>query len=108
MAAACASARGLHAHGRAVQRFAEHAGAAPARRRTRWRAAIHYLPPSEAYEMILGGTNLTDDRYLTTGSINLAAGENVGHLQPPEGVVPHGSRELRRRQLSEVFLASAR
>ncbi len=27
-------------------------------------ASIHYIPPSERYEFIVGGTNLTDDRYL--------------------------------------------
>jgi iron complex outermembrane recepter protein len=46
-------------------------------------ASIHYLPPSAKYEFILGGTNLTDDRYLTVGSTNYAAGEVVGSYNPP-------------------------
>jgi len=41
-------------------------------------AAIHFLPSSDAYELIAGGTNLTNDRYLTTGSINLGAGQMSG------------------------------
>ena len=32
---------------------------------------------------LLGGTNLTDDRYLVTGSVNEAAGEHVGTYNPP-------------------------
>jgi iron complex outermembrane receptor protein len=46
-------------------------------------ASIHYSAPSDAYEIILGGTNLTNDRWLSTGSINLAAGEKVGTYNPP-------------------------
>jgi len=46
-------------------------------------AAIHYISPSELYELTLGGTNLTDDRYLTVGSVNGAEGETVGTYNPP-------------------------
>jgi len=46
-------------------------------------AAIHYYSPSETYELTLGGTNLTDDRYLTVGSTNGAEGEIVGTYNPP-------------------------
>ncbi|HZF16147.1 MAG TPA: TonB-dependent receptor [Steroidobacteraceae bacterium] len=46
-------------------------------------AAIHYLAPSEKYELTLGGTNLTDDRYLTVGSVNGGQGETVGTYNPP-------------------------
>jgi iron complex outermembrane receptor protein len=46
-------------------------------------ASIHYSAPSDAWELVLGGTNLTNDRWLTTGSINLAAGEKVGTYNPP-------------------------
>jgi iron complex outermembrane receptor protein len=46
-------------------------------------AAIRYMAPNENYEITLGGTNLTDDRWLTTGSINLAAGEKVGSYNRP-------------------------
>jgi len=46
-------------------------------------AAIHYIPPSQHFEFIVGGTNLTDDRYLTVGSTNYAAGEVVGSYNAP-------------------------
>jgi iron complex outermembrane recepter protein len=46
-------------------------------------AGIHYMPPNLKYELIVGGTNLTDERYLTTGSVNYAAGEVVGTYSAP-------------------------
>ena len=46
-------------------------------------AAIHYYSPGEKYSVTLGGTNLTDDRYLTVGSVNGAEGETVGTYNPP-------------------------
>jgi iron complex outermembrane receptor protein len=46
-------------------------------------AAIHYYSPGEKYELTLGGTNLTDDRYLVVGSVNGAEGETVGTYNPP-------------------------
>jgi iron complex outermembrane receptor protein len=46
-------------------------------------AAIHYISPTERYKLILGGTNLTDDRYLVVGSVNGAEGETVGTYNPP-------------------------
>jgi iron complex outermembrane receptor protein len=46
-------------------------------------AAVHYLSPSERYEVVLGGTNLTNDRYLTTGSVNLGAGQISGTYNRP-------------------------
>ncbi len=46
-------------------------------------AAIHYIPPSSRFEFIVGGTNLTDDRYLTVGSVNYTAGEVVGSYNLP-------------------------
>ena len=46
-------------------------------------AAIHYYSPEEKYEVTLGGTNLTDDRYLAVGSVNGAEGETVGTYNPP-------------------------
>ena len=46
-------------------------------------AAIRYQSPEQKYEVVVGGTNLTDDRYLVTGSINEAAGEHVGTYNPP-------------------------
>jgi iron complex outermembrane receptor protein len=47
-------------------------------------ASIHYTAPDDYYEIVLGGTNLTNDRYLTVGSINLAAGEKVGTYNAPK------------------------
>ena len=41
------------------------------------------MNPSSNYEITLGGTNLTNDRWLTSGSINLAAGEKVGTYNHP-------------------------
>jgi iron complex outermembrane receptor protein len=46
-------------------------------------ASIRYRSPNDTYEIALGGTNLTDDRWLTSGSINLAAGEKVGSYNRP-------------------------
>jgi iron complex outermembrane receptor protein len=46
-------------------------------------AAIRYMSPNDTWELTLGGTNLTDDRYLVTGSINEAAGEHVGTYNAP-------------------------
>jgi iron complex outermembrane receptor protein len=46
-------------------------------------AAIRYQSPEQKYEVVVGGTNLTDDRYLVTGSVNEAAGEHVGTYNPP-------------------------
>ncbi len=46
-------------------------------------AGIHYLPAGGHYEVIVGGTNLTDDRYLTVGSVNYTAGEVVGSYNAP-------------------------
>jgi iron complex outermembrane recepter protein len=44
---------------------------------------IHYLWPNSKIEFVVGGTNLTNDRYLTTGSVNYAAGEVVGSYNAP-------------------------
>ena len=46
-------------------------------------AAIRYRSPSERYELAFGGTNLTDDRYLTVGSVNTGQGETVGTYSRP-------------------------
>jgi iron complex outermembrane receptor protein len=48
-----------------------------------WNAAIHYMSPERQYQFTLGGTNLSDERYLVTGSINDAAGERVGTYSRP-------------------------
>jgi iron complex outermembrane receptor protein len=46
-------------------------------------ASVKYMSPSERYELTLGGTNLTDKRYLTTGSVNGGQGETVGTYSRP-------------------------
>ena len=48
-----------------------------------WNAVIRYVSPESKYEVSLGGTNLSDERYLVTGSINEAAGEHVGTYSRP-------------------------
>ena len=37
----------------------------------------------ERYEFIVGATNITDDRYITVGQTNYAAGEVVASYNPP-------------------------
>ena len=46
-------------------------------------ASVHWLSPENKYEVTLGGSNLTDERYLTVGSLNSAEGETVGTYNPP-------------------------
>jgi iron complex outermembrane recepter protein len=46
-------------------------------------AGIHFLPANQHYEFVVGGTNLTDDRYITVGSVNYTAGEVVGTYNAP-------------------------
>ena len=46
-------------------------------------ASLHYLSPSGMYEMAVGGTNLTDDRFITGGQANYGAGEIDGYVNPP-------------------------
>jgi len=48
-----------------------------------WNAVIRYVSPEGKYEFAVGGTNLSDERYLVTGSINEAAGEHVGTYSRP-------------------------
>ncbi len=45
--------------------------------------SVRYISPDDNYEFVVGGTNITDDRYLYTGSLNLTAGEVVGSYSPP-------------------------
>ena len=40
-------------------------------------------PRAGTTKFIVGGTNLTDDRYLTVGSVNYTAGEVVGSYNAP-------------------------
>jgi iron complex outermembrane receptor protein len=46
-------------------------------------ASIHYVSPDELYDVAFGGTNLTDDRFVTAGSPNYGAGEVGGYYNPP-------------------------
>ena len=46
-------------------------------------ASIQYLSPDDKYQLSVGGTNLTDERYITVGSVNGAEGETVGTYSRP-------------------------
>jgi iron complex outermembrane recepter protein len=46
-------------------------------------ASIHYISPTDLYDVAFGGTNLTDDRYITAGSPNIGAGEVGGYYNEP-------------------------
>jgi iron complex outermembrane receptor protein len=46
-------------------------------------ASVHWTPVSGHYELSAGVTNLINDRYLTVGSVNAAAGEIVGSFNAP-------------------------
>jgi iron complex outermembrane recepter protein len=46
-------------------------------------ASLHYSSPDELYDLAVGGTNLTNDRYPTAGSPNTGAGEVGAYFNPP-------------------------
>ncbi len=46
-------------------------------------ASIHYVSANGMYDVALGGTNLTDDRYFTAGSVNYGAGVDDGYINAP-------------------------
>ena len=46
-------------------------------------ASLHYVSPSGEYEVAVGGTNLTNDRYITSGQPNYAAGFIDAYYNPP-------------------------
>jgi iron complex outermembrane recepter protein len=46
-------------------------------------ASLHYVAPDELYDIAVGGTNLTNDRYPTAGSPNTGAGEVGAYFNPP-------------------------
>jgi outer membrane receptor protein involved in Fe transport len=46
-------------------------------------ASIGYRASDGRWELALGGTNLTDDRYITHGLANIAAGVTFGVYNPP-------------------------
>ncbi|HWT52211.1 MAG TPA: TonB-dependent receptor [Caulobacter sp.] len=54
-------------------------------------ASVAYADPGGAWTLTVGGTNLTDKRYLTTGNENIAAGAIFGtYSRPREGYVRLG------------------
>lgn len=46
-------------------------------------ASLHYVSPGNLYDLAIGGTNLTNDRYVTAGSPNYGAGEVGAYYNPP-------------------------
>ena len=46
-------------------------------------ASLHYISPSGRYDVAFGGTNLTNDRYITSGQPNYAAGFIDAYYNPP-------------------------
>jgi iron complex outermembrane recepter protein len=46
-------------------------------------ASVHYVSANERYDLALGGTNITNDRFITTGSPNIGAGEVGGSYNEP-------------------------
>ena len=50
-------------------------------------ASIHYVSPEDLYDFAVGGTNLTNDRYVTAGSPNYGAGEVGGYFNRASGTV---------------------
>lgn len=47
-------------------------------------ATITFTGANDNWDLSLGGTNLTDDRYLTTGQAQLAGGQIYGTYNPPQ------------------------
>jgi iron complex outermembrane receptor protein len=45
--------------------------------------SVHYVSSTGLYDLAIGGTNLTNDRYVTAGSPNYGAGEVGGYFNPP-------------------------
>ena len=46
-------------------------------------ASLHYVSPSGMYDLAVGGTNLTNDRYISSGQPNYAAGFIDAYYNPP-------------------------
>jgi iron complex outermembrane receptor protein len=46
-------------------------------------ASIHYISPTDNYDVAFGGTNLTNDRFIIGGSPNYGAGEVGGYINEP-------------------------
>jgi iron complex outermembrane receptor protein len=45
--------------------------------------ALTYLSPADKYELSVGGTNVTDDRFLTTGNQDTTSSIIYGTYNPP-------------------------
>jgi iron complex outermembrane recepter protein len=46
-------------------------------------ASLHYISTDGVYDFAVGGTNLTDDRYITAGAVNYGAGVAQGYINAP-------------------------
>ncbi|HTX23587.1 MAG TPA: TonB-dependent receptor [Steroidobacteraceae bacterium] len=46
-------------------------------------ASLHYISADGLYDFAVGGTNLTGDRYITTGATNYGAGVAQGYINAP-------------------------
>jgi len=46
-------------------------------------ASLSYQEPNEHWTLTVGGTNLTNDRHLTTGQAQLAGGQIYGTYSRP-------------------------
>ena len=46
-------------------------------------ASVHYITSDDRYDLAVGGTNITNDRFITTGSPNIGAGELGGAYNEP-------------------------
>jgi iron complex outermembrane receptor protein len=46
-------------------------------------ASLHYISSDEKYDLAVGGTNITNDRFITVGSPNIGAGEVGGTYNEP-------------------------
>jgi iron complex outermembrane receptor protein len=46
-------------------------------------ASLTYASPDDKYEVAFGGTNITDDRFLTTGNQDTTASIIYGTYNPP-------------------------
>jgi iron complex outermembrane receptor protein len=45
--------------------------------------AVTYMAPDDKYELVVGGTNITDQRFLVTGNEDAASGLIYGTYNPP-------------------------
>jgi iron complex outermembrane receptor protein len=46
-------------------------------------ASLQYQEPNERWNLTVGGTNLTDERYLVTGQAQFAGGQAYGTYSRP-------------------------